>query len=93
MLFSGATFLYAFLPIVLLCYALAPGVKAKNYVLLIASLVFYFFGEPVYVLLLIFSSISRAKLSTFSKSSTPDLPVSPSEPRTGVFLITSKLSP
>ena len=58
MLFSGATFLYAFLPIVLLCYALAPGVKAKNYVLLIASLVFYFFGEPVYVLLLIFSSIS-----------------------------------
>ncbi len=58
MLFSGATFLYAFLPVVLLCYALAPGVKAKNYVLLIASLVFYFFGEPVYVLLLIFSSIS-----------------------------------
>ena len=58
MLFSGATFLYAFLPVVLLLYALAPGVKAKNYVLLIASLVFYFFGEPVYVLLLIFSSIS-----------------------------------
>ncbi len=58
MLFSGATFLYAFLPIVLLLYACAPGVKAKNYVLLLASLVFYFFGEPVYVLLLIFSSIS-----------------------------------
>ena len=58
MLFSGATFLYVFLPIVLLLYALAPGVKCKNYVLLIASLVFYFFGEPIYVLLLIFSSIS-----------------------------------
>ena len=58
MLFSGATFLYAFLPVVLLLYAIAPGVKAKNYVLLIASLVFYFFGEPVYVLLLVFSSIS-----------------------------------
>ncbi len=58
MLFSGATFLYAFLPVVLLLYAVAPGTKCKNYVLLSASLVFYFFGEPVYVLLLIFSSIS-----------------------------------
>ena len=58
MIFSGATFLYAFLPVVLLLYAIAPGVKAKNYVLLVASLVFYFFGEPVYVLLLVFSSIS-----------------------------------
>ena len=58
MLFSGVTFLYAFLPVVLLLYAIAPGVKAKNYVLLLASLVFYFFGEPVYVLLLVFSSIS-----------------------------------
>ncbi len=58
MLFSGATFLYAFLPTVLFLYAAAPGTKAKNYVLLLSSLVFYFFGEPVYVLLLIFSSIS-----------------------------------
>lgn len=58
MLFSGATFLYAFLPVVLLLYFLAPSVRAKNYVLLVSSLVFYFFGEPVYVLLLIFSSIS-----------------------------------
>ncbi len=58
MLFSGATFLYAFLPVILLFYFIAPGVKAKNYVLLLGSLVFYFFGEPVYVLLLIFSSLS-----------------------------------
>ncbi len=58
MLFSSVTFLYAFLPIILLLYYLAPGVKAKNYVLLLGSLIFYFFGEPVYVLLLIFSSIS-----------------------------------
>ena len=57
MLFSGATFLYAFLPVVILLYFLSPK-KLKNYVLLIASLVFYFFGEPVYVLLLIFSSLS-----------------------------------
>ncbi len=57
MLFSGATFLYAFTPLVLILYFLVPR-RAKNYVLLVSSLVFYFFGEPVYVLLLIFSSLS-----------------------------------
>ncbi len=58
MLFSGATFLYAFLPAILLCYFIAPGVRWKNAVLLVGSLIFYFFGEPVYVLLLVFSSLS-----------------------------------
>lgn len=57
MLFSGITFLYAFLPITLAAYFAVPK-KAKNYVLLIASLFFYFFGEPVYTLLLVFSSVS-----------------------------------
>jgi len=57
MLFSGITFLYAFLPVTLAAYFAVPK-KAKNYVLLIASLIFYFFGEPVYTLLLVFSSIS-----------------------------------
>ncbi len=57
MLFSSITFLYAFLPIVLLVYFAAPR-PMKNYVLLLASLVFYFFGEPVYTLLLVFSSLS-----------------------------------
>ncbi|MBQ3216374.1 MAG: MBOAT family protein [Oscillospiraceae bacterium] len=57
MVFSSATFLYAFLPITLLLYYIAP--KAwRNGVLLAASLVFYAFGEPVYVLLLLFSSLS-----------------------------------
>ena len=57
MVFSSATFLYAFLPITLLLYYIAP--KAwRNGVLLVASLVFYAFGEPVYVLLLLFSSLS-----------------------------------
>ncbi len=57
MLFSSVTFLYIFLPAVLLGYYLAPR-KWKNHVLLLASLLFYFFGEPVYVLLLIVSSLS-----------------------------------
>lgn len=57
MLFSSVTFLYVFLPIVLLLYFLVPK-RLKNHVLLLSSLVFYFFGEPVYTLLLLFSSLS-----------------------------------
>lgn len=57
MLFSSVTFLYAFLPLTLLCYYLAPK-KLRNAVLLLASLIFYAFGEPRYVVLLIVSSVS-----------------------------------
>jgi alginate O-acetyltransferase complex protein AlgI len=56
MLFSSITFLYVFLP-VLAVYYLVPQ-NWRNHVLLIASLLFYFVGEPVYVLLLIVSSLS-----------------------------------
>ena len=51
MVFSSIPFLYYFLPIVLLCYAVAPA-KCKNMVLLLASLVFYGWGEPSYVFLM-----------------------------------------
>lgn len=57
MVFSSITFLFYFLPIVLLIYYLVPK-KYKNIVLLIASLIFYFYGEPKYTLLMIFSIIS-----------------------------------
>lgn len=57
MLFSSLTFLYFFIPAVLLAYVAVPA-GLKNAVLFISSLLFYFFGEPVYVLLLIFSSLS-----------------------------------
>ena len=62
MVFSGAVFLYAFLPLTLAVYALAPQ-RGRNAVLLIASLLFYAFGEPVYVLLLLLSSVSNWALS------------------------------
>jgi len=55
MLFSGIPFLYYFLPVALMLYYAVPRVM-RNAVLLIASLIFYFYGEPVYVLLLLFSS-------------------------------------
>ena len=54
MVFSSLIFLYAFLPLSLLAYALCPGKKAKNVCLLLFSLVFYAWGEPKYVLLLMF---------------------------------------
>ena len=51
MLFSSLTFLYYFLPAVLLCYFLAPK-SWRNAVLLMFSLVFYAWGEPKYVFLM-----------------------------------------
>ena len=54
MLFSSLEFLYLFLPITLLLYFVCPPV-ARNAVLLIVSLIFYGFGEPIYVFLMIFT--------------------------------------
>lgn len=52
MVFSSMTFLYYFLPVVLLTYMVAPG-RAKNGVLLLASLFFYAWGEPKYIILMV----------------------------------------
>lgn len=54
MLFSSITFLYFFLITVLTVYLIAPK-KCKNVVLLIASIIFYGWGEPKYVLLMLAS--------------------------------------
>ena len=51
MVFSSLTFLLIFLPLLLLIYFITPNIKYKNYVLLIFSLIFYAWGEPVYVFL------------------------------------------
>ena len=53
MVFTSITFLYYFLPIVLLIYFITPY-KYRNGVLLLSSLIFYFYGEPKYILLMIF---------------------------------------
>ena len=57
MLFSGIPFLFYFLPIVLILYFLVPKswIKVKNSILLTASLVFYGWGEPLYLFLMITS--------------------------------------
>ena len=54
MVFSSITFLYYFLPILILVYYIVPS-KLRNITMLIFSLAFYFYGEPKYVLLLVAS--------------------------------------
>ena len=54
MLFSSIPFLYCFLPAVMLTYFLVPR-KLKNTVLLLFSLVFYGWGEPKLLLLMVFT--------------------------------------
>lgn len=57
MVFSSVLFLFRFLPIFLICYFLVPQ-RMKNLILFLGSLFFYAWGEPVYVLLMLFSTVS-----------------------------------
>ncbi len=55
MVFSSLTFLFVFLPIVFIVYYAVPK-KAKNVVILVSGLLFYAWGEPIYVLAMILST-------------------------------------
>ena len=57
MVFSSIVFIFYFLPLVLLFYYLSPN-KLRNFTLLVFSLIFYAWGEPIYILIMLFSSIS-----------------------------------
>jgi alginate O-acetyltransferase complex protein AlgI len=56
MVFSSILFLFRFLPVALLIYFIAPK-KYRNFVLFIVSLIFYGWDEPLYILLMLFSTI------------------------------------
>ncbi len=56
MIFSSVFFIFVFLPITLLVYFVVPK-PGKNVVLLISSLIFYAWGEPVYIILMVFSIV------------------------------------
>ena len=56
MIFSSIFFLFVFLPVTLVLYFVLPW-KLKNTLLLIVSLIFYAWGEPVYVFLMLFSIV------------------------------------
>ncbi|MBR2721438.1 MAG: MBOAT family protein [Clostridia bacterium] len=54
MVFSSLVFLFAYLPLTLLCYYVVPR-KWRNLVLFVVSLAFYGWGEPIYILLMLAS--------------------------------------
>lgn len=56
MVFSSIFFIFCFLPVFMLIYYLCPG-KLRNIILVLGSLIFYAWGEPVYVILMLFSGI------------------------------------
>jgi len=56
MIFSSIPFLFFFFPVFLLLYYIVPF-KYKNLILLVFSLIFYAWGEPIYISLMIFSSV------------------------------------
>ena len=55
MIFSSLFFLFVFLPVVLIAYFVVPR-RFRNLVLFVFSLVFYAWGEPVYILLMLFTA-------------------------------------
>ena len=55
MVFSSAVFLFVFLPVVLLLHTVIKNIAVRNGLLIVASLIFYAFGEPVYIVMLIMS--------------------------------------
>jgi alginate O-acetyltransferase complex protein AlgI len=57
MVFSSPLFLFLFLPAVLAVYFLLPGLRLRNHWLLLASLFFYTWGEPGFILLLLASTL------------------------------------
>ena len=57
MTFSSVVFLFMFFPITFLLYAVIPNKTARNIILVVASLVFYAFGEPVAVMIMLISII------------------------------------
>ena len=53
MLFSSLTFLFGFLPILLIFYFVTKNRKYRNIILLLFSLLFYAWGEPKYIILML----------------------------------------
>lgn len=57
MVFSSMVFMFVFLPAVFVLHCILPGIRAKNALLLLASVLFYAYGEPVYIILLFISTL------------------------------------
>lgn len=75
MLFSSTIFICAFFPLFFLCYYLIPGRTAKNTLLLIFSLIFYAWGEPLYLPLIVLAAfigwLASLIMDYFDRSNKP----------------------
>lgn len=71
MVFSSLSFLCVFLPVVLVLYRLMPSLRTKNVLLMVASLVFYAYGEPVYVLLMMASALCNYAWAMLLRAASP----------------------
>lgn len=69
MVFSSPIFLFLFLPVVMTAYLVLPGLRLKNFWLLLASLVFYSWGEPLFIFLLLVSTMMNYYLGLWVDSS------------------------
>ena len=67
MVFSSIIFMFTFLPIILVTYYLSPR-KLKNFILLLGSLVFYAWGEPIYIILMILTIVINYVLALLIKN-------------------------
>jgi len=56
MIFSSVLFLFLYLPLVLLCYYIVPR-RFRNCILFLFSLLFYGWGEPIYIVIMLFSTL------------------------------------
>ena len=72
MTFSSTPFLFMFLPVTFLLYALIRNQTARNVILILASLIFYAYGEPVAVVIMIISIILNYVFGRLTSTSNHD---------------------
>jgi hypothetical protein len=85
LLFPSIPFLFYFLPLFFVIYCAAPGITAKNFFLLLASLAFYAWGEPRFVI------PARARLLAVSTSVTDEDAVIDLSPYRPIALVTKPI--
>ena len=75
MVFSSLVFLCIFLPAVFCLHTLIPSIRVRNALLILASLLFYAYGEPVYVLLMIASAFLNYLYALLMEKATNKKPI------------------
>ena len=74
MVFSSPIFLFLFLPVVLMVYSVIPGLRFKNLWLLAVSIVFYAWGEAIFVFLMLGSTLANYLLGLWLEKQTAPAP-------------------